>query len=87
VTLLGRLAELMAKHPPHPNDYAVLFPMRRLGLEPGETFDASKLDPSLVKTVNAAAAHALKRVEKAGKTGEGLTKANGWFYALQTVDT
>ncbi|WOH80045.1 DUF1254 domain-containing protein [Bradyrhizobium sp. BEA-2-5] len=33
VAVLGRLAELMAKHPPHANDYPILFRMRQIGLE------------------------------------------------------
>lgn len=87
VDMLGRLADLMGKHPPHPNDYPILFRMRRIGLEPGKPFDASKLDPQTVKTINTAAQDALKEVAQAGKSGEGLTKVNGWFYALQTVGT
>jgi hypothetical protein len=87
VEVLSRLAELMAKNPPHSNDYPILFRMRQIGLEPGKPFDASKLDPALVKTINAAAKDALADIEKAGKSGEGLTKASGWFYALQTVGT
>src|SRR5262245_41116119 len=55
VAVLGRLAELMAKQPPHANDYPILFRMRQIGFEPGKPFDAAKLDPALVKTINAAA--------------------------------
>src|SRR5262245_40551148 len=87
VTVLSRLAGLMTKHPPHGNDYPILFRMRRIGLEPGKPFEASKLDPALAKTINGAAKDALNDVERAGKSGEGLTKVNGWFYALQTVGT
>jgi hypothetical protein len=87
VEMLARLAELMAKYPPHGDDYPILFRMRQIGLEPGKPFDASKLDPRLVETINAAAKDAFTDLEKAGKSGEGLTKANGWFYAVQKVGT
>lgn len=88
VAVLGRLAELMAKHPPHANDYPILFRMRQIGLEPGKPFDASKLDPALVKTINAAAKDALADLEQSGKSGAGIgTHVNGWFYQTNTVGT
>lgn len=89
VTMLGRLAVLMAKYPPHPNDYPMLFRMRQIGLEAGKPFDASKLNPELVKTINTAANDALADLEKSGKSGAGVSgiHANGWFYATGTVGT
>jgi hypothetical protein len=88
VAVLSRLAELMAKNPPHSNDYPVLFQMRQIGLEPGKPFDASKLDPALVKTINAAAKDALTDLEQSGKSGAGIgTHVNGWFYQTSTVGT
>src|SRR5262245_48194542 len=88
VAVLGRLADLMAKHPPHANDYPILFRMRQIGLEPGKPFDGSKLDPALVKTINAAAKDALADLEQSGKSGAGIgTHVNGWFYQTNTVGT
>ncbi|MGY4572733.1 DUF1254 domain-containing protein [Bradyrhizobium sp. USDA 3256] len=88
VAVLGRLAELMAKHPPHANDYPILFRMRQIGLEPGKPFDAAKLDPALVKTINAAAKDALADLEQSGKSGAGIgLHVNGWFYQTSTVGT
>ncbi|CAG2160477.1 DUF1254 domain-containing protein [Cupriavidus numazuensis] len=88
VTVLGRLADLMAKYPPHGNDYPILFRMKKIGLEPGKPFDASKLDPALVKTINAAARDALADLERSGKSGAGIgTHVNGWFYQTNTVGT
>lgn len=88
VALLGRLAQLMAKNPPHPNDYPILFRMRQIGLEPGKAFDAATLDPALVKTINSAAADALKDLEQSGKSGAGIgLHVNGWFYQTSTVGT
>jgi hypothetical protein len=88
VAVLGRLANLMAKYPPHANDYPILFRMRQIGLEPGKTFDASKLDPTLVKTINAAGKDALADLKQSGKSGAGIgLHVNGWFYQTSTVGT
>jgi hypothetical protein len=86
VAVLGRLAELMAKFRPHANDYPILFRLRRLGLEPGKPFDTSKLDPTLVKTVNTAARDALAGLGQTFKKGVG-THANGWSLTTQNVGT
>lgn len=85
--MLTRLAALLQKHPPHANDNPILFRLKRIGFEAGKPFDATKLDATLASTINAAANDALKDIEEAGKTGEGLVKVNGWFYALQNVGT
>jgi hypothetical protein len=86
--VLSRFADLMAKHPPHANDYPILLRMRQIGLEPGKPFDPSKLDPALVKTVNAAAKDALADLEQSGKSGAGIgTHVNGWFYQTANVGT
>ena len=78
----------MAKYPPHPNDYPILFRMRQIGLEPGKPFDASKLDPALVTTINTAAKDALADLEQSGKSGAGIgLHVNGWFYQTSTVGT
>ena len=88
VVVLSRLAELMAKYPPHANDYPILFRMRQIGLEPGRPFDPSKLDPTLVKAINAAAKDALTDLEQSGKSGAGIgLHVNGWFYQTSTVGT
>jgi hypothetical protein len=88
VTVLSRFAELAAKNPPHSNDYPIVFRMKQIGLEPGKPFDASKLDPVLVKTINAAAKDALVDLEQSGKSGAGIgLHVNGWFYQTSTVGT
>src|SRR5262245_4961308 len=88
VAVLSRLAELMEKHPPHANDYPILFRMRQIGLEPGKPFAAPKLDPALAKIINAAAKDALADLEQSGKSGAGIgTHVNGWFYQTSTVGT
>jgi hypothetical protein len=88
VTVLSRLADLMVKHPPHPNDYPIVFRMKQIDLEAGKPFDASKLDPKLANTINTAAKDALTDLEQSGKSGAGIgLHVNGWFYQTTTVGT
>lgn len=88
IAVLGRFAELAGKNPPHSNDYPILFRMKQIGLEPGKPFDASKLDPALVQTINTAAKDALADLERSGKSGAGIgLHVNGWFYQTSTVGT
>jgi len=76
VAMLTRLANLMSVHPPHPNDYPILFRLRALGIEPGKPFDAAKLDAATVATVNKAARDALEAMPaRMRKNGDFV---NGW---------
>ncbi len=85
VTMLTRLAALMAKYPPHQNDYPILFRMRALGLEPGKPFDAARLDPEIVKTINTAAKATLADMAAAMKRmGQ---QVNGWNIAADNIGT
>jgi hypothetical protein len=51
-------AELLKLHPPHLTDQPILAQMRRIGIEPGKSFDISKLDAAVRKGVEAAPAEA-----------------------------
>jgi hypothetical protein len=44
-------AELMRLHPPHITDEPILARMKRIGLEPGKSFDIAKLDPGVAKAL------------------------------------
>jgi hypothetical protein len=55
VAMLTRLADLMIKYPPHPNNYLTLFRLRSLGIEPGKPLDTGKLDPQTIAIINDAA--------------------------------
>jgi hypothetical protein len=85
VTMLTRLAALMTKYPPHPNDYPILFRMRALGIEPGKPFDAAKLDPAIAATINSAAKDAR---DDLGPSMRSLGQfENGWNVLTQNVGT
>ncbi len=51
-------AELLKLNPPHLTDEPILAQMKRIGIEPGKSFDISKLDPAVRKGLEAAPAQA-----------------------------
>lgn len=76
VGMLARLADLLTKHPPHPNDYPILFRLRALGVEPGKPLDAAKLDPQTASIINKAAKDALAHMPvQMRRNGDFV---NGW---------
>ena len=44
-------AELLKLHPPHLTDQPIIARMKRIGIEPGKTFDMSKVDPVVKKAL------------------------------------
>ena len=87
VELFKRFSQLLKQHPPHANDYPILFSMRRLGLHPEQDFDISKLAPATIDAINAAPKDAiadLQQIVSQGKLGE---TANGWSYAVSGMGT
>jgi hypothetical protein len=53
-------AELMKLHPPHITDQPIVARMRRIGIEPGKSFDIGKTDTSIKSAVERAVPDALK---------------------------
>ena len=51
-------AELLKLHPPHITDQPIIAQMQRIGIEPGKSFDISKLDPAVQKALQSAPADA-----------------------------
>ncbi len=85
VAMLTRLAQLLAKHPPHGNDDPILFRLRALGIEPGKPFDAAKLAPDTIATINKAAKDALAYLPAAMlKAGDHV---NGWNIGRENMGT
>jgi hypothetical protein len=85
VAMLKRLAELMAKYPPHPNDYPMLFRLRKLGIEPGKPLDAANMAPETVATINKAARETLEYLPKSMLTAGD--KVNGWNIGRENMGT
>ena len=51
-------AELLKLHPPHLTDQPIIARMKRIGIEPGKSFDMSKVDPVMKKALEDAPAAA-----------------------------
>lgn len=85
VTMLTRLADLMAKHPPHPNDYPILFRLKTFGIEPGKPFDARSLDPETIAIINKAAQDALPELPAAMRKAGAFI--NGWNIGTENMGT
>jgi hypothetical protein len=47
-------AELLKLHPPHITDQPIIAQMRRIGIEPGKTFDFNSLAPAVKKAIESA---------------------------------
>ena len=51
-------AELLKIHPPHATDQPIIAQMKSIGIEPGKSFDPSKLDPAVQKALEGVSADA-----------------------------
>ena len=85
VEMLTRLARLLKKYPPHPNDYPIIFRMRELGLVPGRDWDPKSLNSDTLEAINAGAKDGLEDmiagVRQVGKF------VNGWNIAVDNIGT
>lgn len=74
------LAKLMKDNPPAPEDEPMVKRLARIGLVPGEEFDASKLDPVIARGMEQAVKPGLEQIvghlKQAGKI------LNGWVYPV-----
>ena len=80
-------AELMKANPPGPDDPAMVAKLAKIGIVPGQDFDAAKLDPVVAKGIAAAAKPAQGKIEGYLKesmvTGDAKLE-NGWLYFKNT---
>jgi hypothetical protein len=76
-------AELMKLQPPHSTDQPIIAQMKRIGIEPGKSFDLDKVDPAIKKGL-----------ERASKGAQELMKwkiatlarvVNGWSMNTDTM--
>jgi hypothetical protein len=56
-------AELLKLHPPHLTDEPIIAQLKRIGIEPGKSFDISKVDPVVRKALEDAPAAAQQLME------------------------
>ena len=76
-------AELLKIHPPHLTDEPIIAQMKRIGIEPGKSFDISKLDPGVRKGMESAPADAQKLM--AWKVPTVARVANYWSMNTDTM--
>ena len=53
-------AELLKLHPPHFSDEPIIARMKRIGIEPGKSFDIASVDPAIRKGIEAAPKDAIE---------------------------
>lgn len=73
-------AELMKANPPHATDWSTVARMKRIGLEPGKSFDGSKADDEMLAR---GAAAGLKHMQDKAPTIARVT--NGWQMNTDTM--
>jgi len=76
-------AELLKLHPPHDTDQPIIAQMRKIGIEPGRSFDMAKLDPAVQKALQGVPEEAQKLM--AWKVQSIARVANGWSLNTDTM--
>lgn len=76
-------AELIKRHPPHVTDWSILARMKRIGLEPGRSFDLAKAAPAVRSALERAAQDALKEMQRKVPTLAAVV--NGWQMNTDTM--
>jgi hypothetical protein len=76
-------AELMKLQPPHVTDQPIIARMKRIGIEPGQSFDIDKADPVVKKALEAVPKIAQKLME--WKVPTLARVANGWSMLTDTM--
>jgi hypothetical protein len=76
-------AELLKLHPPHVTDQPIIAQMKRIGIEPGKSFDMSKLDPAVQQALASAPQDAQQLM--AWKVATIARVANGWSMNTDTM--
>ena len=76
-------AELLKLHPPHVTDEPIIAQMKKIGIEPGKSFDIGKLDPVVQRALETAPQDAQKLM--AWKVPTLARVANGWSMNTDTM--
>jgi hypothetical protein len=79
----ARAAELLKLHPPHITDQPIIAQMRRIGIEPGKSFDITKLDPAIQKALETVPEEAQQLLK--WKLPTLARVANGWSMNTDTM--
>lgn len=76
-------AELMNIYPPHATDWSTLARLKRIGIQPGKSFDTATLDPAIRSALERAAADGLKNM--VAKVPTLARVVNGWSMNTDTM--
>ncbi|TDF82355.1 DUF1254 domain-containing protein [Pseudomonas sp. H9] len=76
-------AELLKVNPPHSTDQPIIAQMKKIGLEPGKSFDIDKLDPALKQALETVPAEAQELMK--WKVASLARVANGWSMNTDTM--
>src|ERR1700719_3507812 len=76
-------AELLKLHPPHITDEPIIAQMKRIGIEPGKSFDFDKLDPVVKKALESVPEAAQQLMQ--WKIPTLARTANGWSMNTDTM--
>jgi len=76
-------AELLKLHPPHLTDQPIIAQMKRIGIEPGKSFDLVELDPAVQNALASAPAEAQALMK--WKVATLARVANGWSMNTDTM--
>jgi hypothetical protein len=76
-------AELLKLHPPHSTDQPMIAQIKRIGIEPGKSFDFDKLDPAVKKALESAPEEAQRLMTWKMETIARV--ANGWSMNTDTM--
>ena len=76
-------AEVMKINPPHDTDQPIVAQMRKIGIEPGKSFDINKVDPGIRDALMSAPVDAQKLM--AWKLPTMARVANGWSINTDTM--
>ena len=80
-------AELLKTNPPTVEDAPMVAKLAKIGIVPGQDFDASKLDPAVAKGLADAPKPAQEKImgwfKEAVKAGDA-TFSDGWFFSTKT---
>jgi hypothetical protein len=76
-------AELIKTQPPHDTDQPMVAQMKKIGIEPGKSFEISKLDPAVQRAIATAPADAHKLMD--WKLPTLARVVNGWSLNTDTM--
>jgi hypothetical protein len=82
-TFFNRLAALLTSNPPSAADGPMLATLAKIGIVPGQPFDASALDPAVAKGLDGSVQTAVASLGASAK--EVGTQINGWRMPAMTV--